>query len=330
MKTTIAGVTLECESLCFDFPAVHPDARCSINFMRTLRIPDDERDYPLPPGLGEFPLRPVELCKGKVPGEWMTRGGVVMPMYQAEAMWLNFDADYPCAIKIAAGKINAVTGKQWRDGLNKKRQNYVVVPEQPWLDGFCVAKGIIRQFVAMPLGAGYSAEEQITGEAAWGGLQLEIFPMRRDAYKQLIEDAPRLAYSRLSEPCPSAPMGLAPGGRMVQDIDVDPYGRDVWDTEHGLRCFVHIVNSAHWLEMTGEAPPHIPPTAADYTQAGLPWFAYYDENASALNGAGKLAKLTSLEKLAALKHDESVKSAKSCNPKHIVQLQPKPVSQGSW
>jgi hypothetical protein len=37
-----------------------------------------------------------------------------------------------------------------------------------------------------------------------------------------------------------------------------------------------------------------------------------------------------MEKLAALKQDESVKSEKGCTPKHIIQLQPKPVNQGSW
>jgi hypothetical protein len=29
-------------------------------------------------------------------------------------------------------------------------QDYVVVPGQEWLDGICVAPGIVRQFVAMP------------------------------------------------------------------------------------------------------------------------------------------------------------------------------------
>ncbi len=38
-------------------------------------------------------------------------------------------------------------------------------------------KGVIRQFVAMPLGEGYTAEEQITGQAEFGGMQIEIFPM---------------------------------------------------------------------------------------------------------------------------------------------------------
>ncbi|MYB97986.1 MAG: hypothetical protein F4123_09440 [Gemmatimonadetes bacterium] len=50
-------------------------------------------------------------------------------------------------------------------------QNYLVVPDQPWLDGYCVERGIIRQFVAMPLGEGYTAEERLTGAAKHGGLQ---------------------------------------------------------------------------------------------------------------------------------------------------------------
>ena len=63
-----------------------------------------------------------------------------MPMWQAEAMWIHFGTryDYPFAVKIAAGKINAVCGENWRDGLHRDPQDYVVVPRQPWLDGFSV------------------------------------------------------------------------------------------------------------------------------------------------------------------------------------------------
>lgn len=50
-------ITLKNDRLEFRFPEVHRDARCTIEFQRTLRIPDDDRDYPLPPGLGRFPLR---------------------------------------------------------------------------------------------------------------------------------------------------------------------------------------------------------------------------------------------------------------------------------
>lgn len=44
--------------LVFRFPEVHADVRYRIDFERTLRIPDDNRDYPLTPGLGRLPVRP--------------------------------------------------------------------------------------------------------------------------------------------------------------------------------------------------------------------------------------------------------------------------------
>jgi hypothetical protein len=62
--------------------------------------------------------------------------------------------------------------------LSRNPQDYLVVPKQPWLDGYCVEIGVIRQSVAMPLGQGFSIEEQLTGEAEFGGLQLEVFPIR--------------------------------------------------------------------------------------------------------------------------------------------------------
>ena len=48
-------IELRDDELVFRFPEVHEDAVCTIGFQRTLRIPDDNRDYPLPPGLGAFP-----------------------------------------------------------------------------------------------------------------------------------------------------------------------------------------------------------------------------------------------------------------------------------
>ncbi len=162
-------IELRSDGLVFTFPEVHPQARLTIGFQRTLRIPDDGKDYFLPPGLGRFPVRHVDDFAGRVPHGWLEHGGVMLPMHQAEAMWLNFDSgyipehetEYPFAVKIAAGRIDAVTGENWTNGLHGLPQDYMVVPGQPWLDGFCVEKGTIRQFVAMPLGEGYTAEEQI-------------------------------------------------------------------------------------------------------------------------------------------------------------------------
>ena len=55
-----------------------------------------------------------------------------------------------------------------------------MIPTQPWLDGYCVEKGVIRQFVAMPLGQGYSVEEQLSGKPEWGGVQILVYPMKAE------------------------------------------------------------------------------------------------------------------------------------------------------
>jgi hypothetical protein len=108
-----------------------------IEFQRTLRIPDDGKIYPLPAGFGRFPLRHVDDYKDTVPAPWTERGGVLMPMYQSEALWIRFSTRYPFAVKVAAGKINAVTGDPWSRDLQADPQNYLVLPEQPWRCPVC-------------------------------------------------------------------------------------------------------------------------------------------------------------------------------------------------
>ena len=49
-------IELKKDQLIFRFLEVHEEAECRISFQRTLRIPDDNRAYSLPPGLGRFPL----------------------------------------------------------------------------------------------------------------------------------------------------------------------------------------------------------------------------------------------------------------------------------
>ena len=106
----------------------------AITFQRTLRIPDDGSEYPLPPGLGAFPLRSVDDYLDRVPADMREKGGVFMPMYQREAMWLSFSAATPGALKVGVGKVCAITGKKWKKRLRKKTQDYCVLPEQPWLE----------------------------------------------------------------------------------------------------------------------------------------------------------------------------------------------------
>lgn len=104
-------IMLTDDQLYFRFLGIHMIANLRIEFQRTLRIPDDNREHYLPPGLGRFPLMRVDDYSDNLPERWNEHGGVFFPMYQSEAMWINFRGEYPMAIKIAAGKINAITGK---------------------------------------------------------------------------------------------------------------------------------------------------------------------------------------------------------------------------
>lgn len=326
-------IELQGDALVFRFPGVHEHAALKVQFQRTLRIPDDGRSYPLPPGLGAFPLRHVDDFAQRVPESWMRHGGVMLPMYQSEAMWLHFSSPhgYPFAVKVATGKINAVTGEAWREGLNRGPQDYLPVPEQPWLDGYCVEKGFIRQFVAMPLGAGYSAEEQVTGRAEHGGLQVSAVPLRREAYELLLEER-RLAAARrdassayaaraMAAPAPAMmEMGLAPGGRMRQEIYTDRRAMEDWDQRHSGRCFVHIANSMAWRQITRTDPPTAPRTAEEYTRARLPWFQLYDERQTALEGSGILAGLKSVLQLGRDKGEVPLPENAAADPGRVIQL----------
>ncbi|RKZ08856.1 hypothetical protein DRQ32_08735, partial [bacterium] len=136
----------------------------------------------------------------------------------------------------------------------------------------------------------------------------------------------------MSAPAALAEMGLAPGGRMKQDIYDDPYRLNEWDLDNSSRCFIHIANSLVWEAITGAAPPTVPPTAAQYTSAGLPWFDYYDD-ALALKGADQLAKLKSVLEMGRQKGDVPLPENESVTGERVVKLRKRSgdeVRQGSF
>ena len=325
------------DGLNFSFPEVHPQARLRIEFQRTLRIPDDGQVHYLPPGLGAFPLTHVDDVVASVSASWVAHGGVLLPMYQSEALWIHLagtwvdrhDTEYPFAVKIAAGKIDAVTGQTWTNDLSTHPQNYLVVPEQPWLDGFCVEKGVIRQFVAMPLSGGYTAEEQVTGTAEYGGLQILVHPLRRDVFERRFPERPDVVHEEASGDfacsAPASPdMGLAPGGRMRQEIYEDPFGLGEWDGTASSRCYVHMANSLVWEAITGEPPPLPPPTAKTYTDHDLPWFDYYAEGRHALDGAEALTRLKSVLEMGQHNGDTPLPENAPVTPDRVIRYRGRP------
>jgi hypothetical protein len=374
-------LTLERDELVFRFPEVHPDAVCRIEFQRTLRIPDDNRQYPLPPGLGTFPLSHVDDYAARVPAQWLERGGVLFPMAQAEAMWVKFNSSYPCAVKIAAGKINAVSGAAWKPELERAghwddefvahdllarspedqaeyekslarssrrtwvagQQDYVVgtMVNQRWLDGFNVGNGQVRQFVAMPLGSEYTVEEQLTGKAVFGGLQIIVYPLKREHYNPRPQElrqemAKGMVYAASASMSPlrsarSIDMGLAAGGLMRQKIYTDDFGFDKWDQSVSARCYVHLLNSQEYHQVTGKKPPVKAPTAAEYTKHGLPWFDVYDEHKSAVPGSSRLAGVDSVAALGVRKGETPLPdNAPLPVEPNVIKPAPNAVRQGDF
>ncbi|MFJ7178579.1 hypothetical protein ACIQXA_19745 [Streptomyces massasporeus] len=175
----------------------------AVRFIRTLRLPETGT-HPLPPGLGEFPVRRVADYADRVPEAWRARGGVMLPVYLREAMWLSFaGTSEPAALQVGVGKVCAVSGRPWSDRPARGPQNYVVLPRQPWLDGINSGTGTVRQFVAVPLGLGATVEGQVTGEEVWGGVQLQSFALNDRALARWREEERR----RQVPPAPAPPGG---------------------------------------------------------------------------------------------------------------------------
>jgi hypothetical protein len=105
-------------------------------------------------------------------------------------MWINFEASRPFAVKVFLGGINAVSGESSNEDMatrlrrntllsqGQSVQDYVVPPRQQWLDGVAKSDGRVMQFVAAPMGNGYSVEAQMTGKDSVGGLQFEVIPLK--------------------------------------------------------------------------------------------------------------------------------------------------------
>ncbi|KAH6682475.1 hypothetical protein B0J14DRAFT_468361 [Halenospora varia] len=159
-----------------------------ISLRRTVRVPDNDETYHLPPDCGAFPIYSVNQYKSKLPTSMAGKGGVFIPIY---------------CNNIYAGGVNAVSGEHFNEDENAKLrrkeklakgesiQDYVVIGPnddyQWWLDGIAKSDGKVMQFVAAQVDTGYSVEAQITGKDSIGGLQIEIIPVKRNSLSVFIK-----------------------------------------------------------------------------------------------------------------------------------------------
>lgn len=164
---------------------------------RTVRVADGRQPANLPPSLGRMKVYDVSKFKERCPSTW-EETGVFVGLHPNEAMWLSFNTGAPVALLIGAGSINALTGKKL--GTKLEKDNYLVTPPQPWLDGWKATDGTVFQFVATEYkkGEGNTVAEQLIGaESKTGGIGIALFESKepiKDSYGKPVEHYGSSAY----------------------------------------------------------------------------------------------------------------------------------------
>jgi hypothetical protein len=258
---------------------------CGVRFHRTLRVPDDGGDYPLPPSLGAMAI--YRLSDDEF----------VVPMHKAEAVWLEFDGPSwkPHALKLGTGSVDAISGETFDESaLTAEPQDYVVIPDQPWLDGINAGEGFIRQFVAVPLGERLTVEAQLADDEE-GGLRFSLFAPKPGRFP---DEPPRFDARDESVLMACAPpMGLGAGGRIRQEIYADEYGAGTWEPEPTGTVRVELVDALAFQALTGIPIPAPPIDAETYTRFGFPWFDLLSPTRRDVAAAKRLASVRSVADL---------------------------------
>lgn len=255
----------------------------AVSFKRTLRIPEDGKEHKAPPNFGVFPIYRVEDHPKSIPARWHGQDGAFIPMYQREGLYIRFDNEtmwQPYAVKVAIGGVNAISGEAQTNKLRDDPQDYLVCPPQLWLDGINTGRSTIRQFLAMPLGLGYTVEASLSGSEEVGGLQITVFVPKPGIFpdaKPETKAAIRPTAFRQSSGTESGQMGLGAGGVINQKILPDPHGVEAWDQSNFAQVTVHILNSEQFQLITGLEPPPTSVNEDTYAEHKFPWFPLYGE-----------------------------------------------------
>ncbi|KAJ8587983.1 hypothetical protein M405DRAFT_277481 [Rhizopogon salebrosus TDB-379] len=311
----------------------------TISFQRTIRVPEAKLNN-LPPGFGNFPLYNVAEFARVLPEDMVEKGGLFLPAFEREAMWLRFTSDKQFAIRIYVGGVNGITGEPMipnmasllkrQNGVEKK-QDYIIVPEQPWLDGIATSSGKVKQFVAIPYGSGYSIEHQITGSETTGGMQFEVIPAYqtsvrfddRDIYhtprelglslgsemtmihlheeSDLYDDARGGAITfglggifgtLFRGSTKRTPMmSIGAGGTIKQTIIEDRNDPRIWDVQRAKIFNVQVLSAARFEDITNMVAPPPPVDIKSYAAAGYPFFDIFNEALTSIHGSAAFKKV---------------------------------------
>lgn len=267
--------------------------RLAVTFHRTLRVPFDGKRYPLPAGLGTFPVYRLADLDIESQSYGCGENQAVVPVHLHEALWIGIHAAAwkPNALKVAVGGINAVSGRADTPELTADPQDYLVCPPQLWLDGVNTGAATVRQFVATSLGNGQTIESSLTGTEDLGGLQLGayepnpgVFP---DGPPKVEEPGEMGAMRGLGR----GSMGVAAGGEIVQKIYQDSHGITTWNQRDRTTVFVHLLEANEFASLTSSPVPPSPISRETYDELGIPWYSLSDESLDDLEGSDLLGDL---------------------------------------
>lgn len=267
--------------------------RLRVVLHKTARVANDGLVHGLPPNLGIFPIFAAKDFPGQVPPEW-EENALFIAIQNNEAMWMSFSRagngnswipgwrnewrNHPVAAIVGAGGINCLTGEKLASTLEE--DGYMVVPPQPWLDGWKNQKGAVYQFVGTEYqkGEGKTVGEQLLGaESKTGAIGIASYDPKPGASVPEVATPDHyaeggiVAFSKAAIPpfapagvkysadfaaadleiepflrrctMPMSEMGLGKGGQISQKIYPDPYGREVWSDTAAARVALYLVSA---------------------------------------------------------------------------------------
>jgi hypothetical protein len=256
--------------------------RLTVKFQHPPRPPGDAKIYVFSTGLEELPLRPATDFPDAPPAPWLKQTDFLMPMDASDPFLIRFTSNYPFAVKLAAGNLDAVTGESSLSGLQKEPRNYLVV------SGESTTRGVKERSFVLPLDVGCAVHEQFFADQKIGRIDLQICPLHVESYfrEEVAHSIPptlreyfawfvyapsvraRLGKMQLLDEqqgneCLTDESGAILLGRKFED-EFDPQYieelvdlREVadWDQTETKSCSVHVCNPSVWRKITGMNPP---------------------------------------------------------------------------
>ena len=92
-------------------------------------------------------------------------------------------------------------------------------------------------------------------------------------------------------------MGLAAGGKLIQDLVVDQNPSYIWNTSRTRLINLHIFSPASFEAVTHIVPPETPITARAYADAGLPFYVIEEDAENRLDGSVTLGTVKSVSQM---------------------------------